>query len=392
MHGSYVPRKLESESDNYLDSFPAVAVLGPRQSGKSTLAKTVMNRRKAAIYLDLERPSDLRKLAEPELFFDLHKNELVCLDEIQRRPDLFPVLRSVIDERSRPGQFLILGSASRDLISQSSETLAGRIAYLELTPFLLSEVESHPRKGSLWLRGGFPESLLARSNGESVAWRQNFIRTFLERDIPQLGFRIPAATMQRLWQMCAHYHGQLLNQASLGAALGVSHTTIRSYLDLLSETFMVRLLPPFLPNLKKRLVKSHRIYVRDSGILHTLLDIEDEDDLLGHPVRGSSWEGFVVENILGELPDWRGHFYRSATGAELDLVLEKGQTRIAVECKLSAAPEVGKGFWNALADLSIKEAWIAAPVKESYPIAKGVTVASPEAVIRELMARPKRRS
>ena len=278
---------------------------------------------------------------------------------------------------------MILGSASRDLIRQSSESLAGRIAYLELTPFLLSEVETDGKVIPYWLRGGFPESALARSNRDSVRWRRNFIRTFLERDIPQLGIRIPSKTLERLWRMCAHYHGRQLNQSSLGAALGISHTTIRSHLALLAETFMVRLLPPLLPNLKKRLVKSPRIYLRDSGVLHTLLDIENEDDLLGHPVRGSSWEGMVIENILGELRDWRGYFYRSVAGAEIDLVLEKARTRIAVECKLSTVPEVGKGFWNALKDIEIKEAFIIAPVKESYPIGKGVKVTSLSEFIRD---------
>ena len=301
---------------------------------------------------------------------------MICLDEIQRTPEIFPILRSVIDERRRKGQFLILGSASPNLIRQSSETLAGRIAYLKLTPFLLSEVEKSAKGFERhWLRGGFPDSFLARSDEESLQWRENFIQTFLERDIPQLGIRIPSRTLERLWKMCAHHHGQLLNQSRLGESLGVSHTTIRSYLDLLSETYMLRILPPLLPNLRKRLIKSPRIYLRDSGILHALLDIESPDDLLGHPVRGFSWEGWVIENVLGEFPDWRGYFYRTAAGAELDLVLEKGRKRIAIECKLSAAPEVGQGFWSALADLEINEAWIIAPVKQSYPLKKGVTVA-----------------
>lgn len=375
MHNSYIPRNLGKKVAESLQAFPAVAILGPRQSGKSTLAKAIMEERPDCTYLDLERPSDLQKLAEPELFFDLHKGELICLDEIQRAPEIFPILRSVIDDRRRKGQFLILGSASPSLIRQSSETLAGRIAYLELTPFLLSEVwKSAKGLETHWLRGGFPDSFLARSEEESLQWRQNFIQTFLERDIPQLGIRIASRTLERLWKMCAHHHGQLLNQSQLGESLGVSHTSIRSYLDLLSETFMLRILPPLLPNLRKRLIKSPRVYLRDSGILHSLLDIENHDDLLGHPVRGASWEGWVIENILGELPAWRGYFYRTSTGAELDLVLEKGRKRIAVECKLSAAPEVGQGFWSAHSDLEIKETWIIAPVKQSYPIKKGVTV------------------
>ena len=376
MQISYIPRSQEKKVIDSLKAFPAVAIFGPRQSGKSTLAKAIMGGKPDAIYLDLERPSDLRKLAEPELFFDLNKEKLICLDEIQRTPEIFPILRSVIDERRRKGQFLILGSASPSLIRQTTETLAGRIAYLELTPFRLSEIENSA-KGfeEHWLRGGFPDSFLALSDAESLQWRQNFVQTFLERDIPQLGIRIPSRTLERLWKMCAHLQGQLLNQSRLGESLGVSHTTIRSYLGLLSETYMVRILPPLLPNFRKRLIKSPRIYLRDSGILHALLDIESHDDLLGHPVRGASWEGWVIENILGEFSGWRGYFYRTAAGAELDLILEKGRKRVGVECKLSAAPEVGKGFWRALADLEIKEAWIIAPVKESYPLRKGVMVA-----------------
>lgn len=375
MQTAYIPRNQEKKILDSLEAFPAVAILGPRQSGKSTMAKAIMGGKPDSLYLDLERPSDLRKLAEAELFFDLNKGKLICLDEIQRAPEIFPILRSVMDERRRKGQFLILGSASPSLIRQTSETLAGRIAYLELTPFLLSEVAKFAKgfEGH-WIRGGFPDSFLARSDAESLQWRHNFIQTFLERDIPQLGIRIPSRTLERLWKMCAHLHGQLLNQSRLGESLGVSHTTIRSYLDLLSATYMMRILPPLLPNLRKRLMKSPRIYLRDSGILHALLDIESHDDLLGHPIRGASWEGWVIENILGELPGWRGYFYRTAAGAELDLVLEKGRKRIAVECKLSTAPEVGQGFWSALSDLEIKEAWIIAPVKGSYPLKKGVMV------------------
>jgi len=379
MQHRYIRRKLEHEVASALKGFPAVAVLGPRQCGKSTLAKKVLASFPSAVYLDLERPSDLRKLVEPELFFNLYRNPLVCLDEVQRVPEIFPVLRSIIDERKRNGQFLILGSASRDLIRQSSESLAGRIAHLELTPFLLSETDR--RKTTMtnnWLRGGFPKSLLAGSHAESFRWREQFIHTFLERDIPQLGFQIPAKTLERMWMMCAHQHGQLMNQSQLGQALGVSHTTIRSYLDLLSQTFMIRMLPPYLPNLRKRLVKAPKLYIRDSGILHALLDIHDQGDLLGHPVVGASWEGLVIENVLSELTGWRGFFYRTANGSELDLILEKGRTRIAVECKTSPAPQVTQGFWNAIRDLDISEAWILAPVKEAYPISKGVVTAPPE--------------
>jgi predicted AAA+ superfamily ATPase len=343
--------------------------------------------REKVLRLDLERKSDLARLSDPELFLSAHKDELVCLDEIQRAPEIFPALRSVIDERSRNGQFLILGSASRDLMRQSSESLAGRLACLELTPFLLSEVaDLKTPLATFLLRGGFPRSLLADSDESSHHWRQSFVRSFLERDLPQLGISIPAGAIERLWTMCAHSHGQVLNQSQLGASLGVSHTTIRSYVDLLSRTFMLRLLPPLESNTRKRLVKSPRLYLRDTGILHALLDIETYDDLLGHPVFGHSWEGAVIENVLAEMPGWRGSFYRTAAGAEIDLVLEKGGRRIAIECKASVAPAPTQGFWNALEDIGAKEAWIVAPIEGSYPLKRGVTVASLASCVEALRA------
>ena len=335
----YLKRRIEGELQECIAAFPAVAVLGPRRSGKSTLAKTVMANLENSLYLDLEKPSDLAKLTEPELFFGHNASKLICLDEIQRVPELFRVLRAVIDEKPEPGRFLILGSASPALIRQSSETLAGRIAFLDLTPFLYSELAGTGIDLRIYqLRGGFPESSLASAEKQSNRWRANFIRTFLERDLAQLGLPIPAGNIERLWRMCAHSHAQLLNQSQFGSALGVSHTTVRKYLDILCRTFMIRLLPPYLPNLAKRLVKSQKIYVRDSGILHALLGISTYDDLLGHPVFGASWEGLVIENLLGELPDWSGFFYRTAAGAEIDLLLEKGRRRVAIECKVSAAP------------------------------------------------------
>jgi len=379
MQGRYLPRKLYNTVLAQLQDFPAVAMLGPRQCGKSTLAHALIAQVGESLYLDLEKPSDLKKLSEPELFFALHQNKLICLDEIQRRPELFTILRSIIDERGNNGQFLILGSASQDLIRQSSETLAGRITYLELTPFLLCETDSEKesstaRLNTRWLRGGFPRSYLAGSDQTSMRWRHNFVRTFLERDIRQHGFQIPPETLMRLWKMCAHSHGQLLNSSKIGESIGVSHTTIRSYIDLLTQTFMLRTFMPFVANLKKRLVKSPKIFIRDTGILHALLDIETHDDLMGHPVFGASWEGLVIENILYEFYGWTAGFYRTAAGAELDLVLGKGKKRIGIECKASAAPQVSTGFWNALEDLEITEAYIVAPVKEPYPIHKQVTV------------------
>ena len=336
--------------------------------------------------LNLEKRSDAARLAEPELFFQAHRKDLVCLDEIQRLPDIFRVLRSVIDEDRRNGRFLILGSASRELIRQSSESLAGRLQYLELTPFLFSEVSSSGATlQSYLLRGGFPPSILAGSDKSSMRWRQSFMATFLERDIPQLGVSIPAASIERLWRMAAHHHGQILNLSQLGASLGVGHTTARAYIDLLVRTFMVRVLPPFLANTAKRLVKSPRVYLRDTGILHALLDIETGDDLLGHPVFGHSWESMVIENVLAQLPGWRGCFYRTARGAEVDLVLERGRRRIAIECKASTSPELTQGFRNALEDISAREAWVVAPIEGSYPLGRGVTVSSLDGCITGLV-------
>ena len=379
---TYIPRLIQAHIKELLVDFPVVAILGPRQCGKSTLARIMVPQYKNSVYLDLERPSDVRKLQDAERYFNMHKDNLLCLDEIQRVPDIFPVMRSIVDEHKKKGHFLILGSASRDLIKQSSESLAGRIAYRELTPFLYSELFPPSKTASgnglekLWLRGGFPESFLARTNGVSTQWRENFIRTFLERDIPQLGFQIPAQAMQRLWRMIAHNHGQILNSSRLGQSLGISHTTARSYIDLLSQTFMVRILSPYIPNVKKRLIKSPKVYIRDSGILHALLEIETMDHLLGHPVYGFSWEGFVIENILSCLPDWRAAFYRTSSGNEIDLIIEKGKKRHAIECKASSAPSVSKGLDVALQELHIDQAWIIAPVDEAYPISKHITVSS----------------
>jgi uncharacterized protein len=381
MHG-YVTRGIQHGILESLTDFPALAILGPRQAGKTTLAQEIVRSLPGAVYLDLERPSDLRKLSDPELFLQLVRSEdpqaLVCLDEIQRVPELFPVLRSEIDEAGRNGQFLLLGSASRDLLRQTSESLAGRIRFLELTPFLVSELDLPDEPSALarlWLRGGFPRSYLARNDESSRQWRESFVRSFLEQDIPQLGFNIPAASLRRLWGMLAHRHGQVLNASQLGGALGVSHTTVRSHVDLLTQTFMVRLLAPFAANVEKRLVKSPKLYLRDSGILHALLEIDDTVGLLAHPVCGESWEGFVVEQVLAAWPDWQPSFYRTAAGAEVDLVLTRGSRRVVIECKASTAPTVSRGFWNALNDLKADQAWIIAPVTRPYPLRAGVTVA-----------------
>jgi hypothetical protein len=374
----YIPRAITAAVERGLAESPVVAILGPRQCGKSTLAREIAARRGDTIYLDLERPSDLAKLADPETFLEAHEKRLVCLDEIQRAPALFAVLRSLVDARRRGGRFLVLGSSSRDLLRQSSESLAGRIAFHELTPFWCGELGDAGGSRSLsrlWLRGGFPGSYLSRGDGASLRWRESFAATFLERDIPQLGFRIPAGTLSRLWTMLAHLHGQILNSSRLGASLGLSHTTVRSQLDILERTFMVRVLKPLASNTGKRMVKAPKVYLRDTGILHALLRIESHDDLFAHPIRGPSFEGLVIENLVAALPRFEPFFYRTAAGAEIDLVLERGSRRIAVECKASAAPEVGKGFWNALDEVRPDQAWVVAPLKEPYPLRRGVMAA-----------------
>jgi predicted AAA+ superfamily ATPase len=378
----YIPRKIESEVLSRLSTNPATALLGPRQCGKSTLAKELLKRFPGSVYLDLENTADLNKLSDPPLFFESNSERLVCIDEIQRKPELFPVFRSILDTGGRNGQLLLLGSASRDLIRQSSETLAGRISYVELTPFLLDEAGTSISE--FWLRGGFPRSLLAGSDAIGSRWRTDFIRTFLERDIPQLGFAIPAESMRHLWTMCAHTHGQLLNASKIGESLGVSHHTIRKYIEILEQTFLLRSLKPYLPNTGKRLTKSSKIYIRDTGLLHALLDIETWNDLLGHPVRGASWEGMVIENIVAAMPGYRYSFYRTSSGAEVDLVLEKGRRRFVIECKASTAPAPGSGFWNALEDIEPEKTWIAAPVDEAYSIKKSVIVAPLAAIIEDL--------
>lgn len=386
---TYIPRRLESEVRESLDAVPITALLGSRQCGKSTLARQIIADRDDTIFLDLERPSDLRKLHDPEFFFHTQVEKLICIDEVQAGPDLFPLLRVAVDEQRRPGRFLILGSASQELIRRSAETLAGRIHYCELSPFTYDELgfadtDALADLNRLWCRGGFPESILAPSDALSRQWREDFIRTFLERDIPQFGINVPAVTMRRFWSMLAHYHGQLTNYSGLGQALGVTHPTIKRYLEVLVQTYMVRALPPLMVNLKKRLVKTPKIYLRDAGILHALLEIDSLENLLGHPVVGASWEGFCLEQIVAIKPGWRPSFYRTSSGEEIDLILERGRTRLAFEFKASMAPKVSRGFAATVEALQPEHTWIVAPVRESYPFQPGVTVANVPDVLGEL--------
>ncbi|HEY5045920.1 MAG TPA: ATP-binding protein [Solirubrobacteraceae bacterium] len=375
-----VERRVASEVTALLDQTPAVALLGPRQSGKTTLALTIAEGR-PSVYLDLESAADRARLAEPELYFADHAQELIILDEIQRAPGLFEVLRGVIDQARREGsgsgRFLLLGSAAIDLLAQSGESLAGRIAFIELAPFDVTEVGAE-QLDQLWVRGGFPDSFLAANDAISLRWRQDFIRTYLERDIPQLGPRIPAETLRRLWTMFAHHQGGLLNAAQLARGLGVSGSTIAHYLDLMVDLLLVRRLAPRLPNAGKRLVRSPKVYVRDSGLIHALLGLADKEAVLGHPIVGPSWEGMAIENLLAAGGHQvQGSFYRTSHGAEVDLVLAwPGGEEWAVEIKRSLTPTPERGFHSALADLAPQRALVVYPGAESYHLTPAVQAIS----------------
>jgi len=372
-----IDRRIANKISESISSFPVVGILGPRQVGKTTLAKQLLeNFPKKSHYLDLELPSDLKKLEDPELFLRSLENDLVVLDEIQRLPSLFAVLRAIVDKKRSPGRFLILGSASPDLVKQSSESLAGRIVYHELKPFLIEETGPEFRNiESLWLRGGYPLSFLADSQDSSFAWRAAFIHTYLERDLPQLGVRVPAVRMRRFWMMLAHWHGRLLNASQIADSLGVSAPAVAHYLDILEDTFIVRRLWPFYADIRKRLVKSPRVYIRDSGLLHALLNLRSLDDLLGHPLAGMSWEGFIIEQVLAALPPgWEASFYRTSAGAEIDLVLAApNRPPIPVEIKFSSAPTPNRGFWTALGDIGAHKAYVVYPGTDTYPLRENVT-------------------
>lgn len=369
-----ISRTLHNAIVTSLKKYPVVGLLGSRQVGKTTLAKSVREAvARDAIYLDLELPSDWNKLHDSELYLRQFSETLVIIDEMQRRPSLFPVIRALVDQNRVGGRFLILGSASPDLLRRSSESLAGRIIYHELTPFNLYETDSDQIE-RLWLRGGYPESYLADNDEESFVWRESHIKTYLEMDIPQLGIRIPSVQLRRFWTMLAHSHGQLWNGNKIAGSIGVSAPTVRHYLDILENTFVVRQLLPYHANVKKRLIKSPKVYIRDSGLLHTLLRIGNFDDLQGHPVLGSSWESFVIEQIIGLLPNHREvYFYRTNAGAEIDLVFfDKKNKPVAIEIKYSLSPAVSRGYWNVCEDLSCKKGFIIYPGNERYPVGRNV--------------------
>ncbi len=366
----YVDRLQTQLIRRHLSAFPAVAILGARQVGKSTLARKIIASFNNSVYLDLEDPRDYAKLQEPLAFLEANKDRLICIDEVQRYPDIFAIFRSYLDRNNRPGQLLLLGSASRDLIRQSSESLAGRISFIEISPFVASEIDDSKR---LLVQGGYPESY--RLDTElSFDWRINYIKTFLERDIPQLGIRIPWETLRRFWTMLAHSSGSIINYSTLASSMGISVPTVKHYIDILEGTFIVRRLQPFYTNLKKRLIKSPKIYIRDTGITHCLLGVESYNDLLGHPCHGGSYEAFIIADLLERLPRYQPSFYRSSGGAEVDLVLEKGNQRYAIEIKTSPAPKVTQGFYEALKVIRPDQAFIVAPVDEPFPLKHDVWV------------------
>jgi predicted AAA+ superfamily ATPase len=368
-------RLAQAKISDHLQWSPAVGILGPRQVGKTTLARTWVVDPDRSIYLDLDTPQAVAQLANPPAFFAANRHRLVVLDEIQNQPQLLSELRGEIDADRRAGRFLLLGSASFKLLKQS-QSLAGRLSLVDMSPQMLSEVhQTFNDTQTLWLRGGFPNSYLAPTASASWDWREALIRHFLNTDLPALGISVNPQLMHRFWRMVAHLHGQVFNASAVAASLGISASSTGRYLDHLCDTLMVRRLEPYFINLGKRLVKSPKFYVRDSGLLHSLLGIREVNDLLGHPGTGASWEGFVVEQIAAHLPSGATMaFYRTAAGAELDVVVELGQRKLGFEVKFSSAPKVGKGFWQACADVGVEAAYIVAPVAAGWPVQDGVEV------------------
>ena len=387
-----IQRRLKKTIEKVLKRSPSVAILGPRQVGKTTLSFEISDNT-PSIYLDLENNLDLLKIDDISTFHKANNDKLIILDEVQRLPQIFQELRSIIDSERRKGKktrlFLFLGSASLDLLKQSGESLAGRISYLELFPIDILEFSkgNSEKLNELWLRGGFPESLLAQNNADSFNWRKDFIKTYLERDIPQLGPRIPAETLERFWIMLAHNQGTNFNASQLSKSLDVSHTTIIRYLDLMVDLLLVRRLQPYTFNIGKRLIKSPKVYVRDSGITHALLNIKQLNDLLGHPVVGFSWESFVIENILAVAQNnIKPYYYRTSGGAEIDLILEFGINNLwAIEIKRSTTPKPSKGFYNACNDLNPTQKFIVYSGSETFSIKNDITIISLNDIMERLL-------
>jgi uncharacterized protein len=377
-----IERNLTRSVKESLKDNPVVAITGPRQCGKSTLVKNLLNI-KDLLYLDLERTSDLRKLDEPEWFLESQKKRTICLDEVQRKPEIFPLIRSLVDDWGKKGCFIILGSASGEMLKQSSESLTGRISYKRLTPFLWSEISKYHSLESYLLRGGFPGSLLARNDSVSFEWKENFISTFIERDLLQWTGS-SSVSINRLWQMLAHNNGQTINFSALGNSLGLSNTTIRNYTDILRSAYMADILPPLISNTGKRLIKAPKIYISDSGILTGLLGLKNFEELSGHPVFGSLWEGMVLSNLRGYFPNLNLTFYRTSHGAEIDFLLSTAKGLIAVECKASKSPSLSRGSYSAIDDLKPVKTFIVAPVEECYEAGKDLEVVSVGDLVKKI--------
>ncbi|MCF6224420.1 MAG: ATP-binding protein [Flavobacteriaceae bacterium] len=370
-----IERKILKNVLESIDFISVTAIIGPRQVGKTTLAKQIKPRFKKVKYLDLEKKSDLDLLIDAERYFNLNKDvNLFCIDEIQLKPNLFSVLRSFVDE-NKSIRFLILGSATPELLRQTAQTLAGRIFYNTLNPFQYLEIEpENIPLNDYHLKGGFPNSILTKNDTNSFLWRENFITTFLEKDLLMFGFNLSSKTIHRLWIMLAHLNGQVLKYSTLSKSLGIDAKTVKKYIDILHQTFMIRILEPYHINVKKRLIKSPKIYFKDTGILHCLLRIKNYEELYSNPYFGSSWEALVVENIINQFKDWECFYYRTIGGSELDLVLVKGLEIIAIEIKSSLSPKVSRGFWTAIEDIKATSSYIIAPVKEPYPYKNNVMV------------------
>jgi len=393
-----IKRRLGPAVEAALTDYPAVVLLGARQVGKTTLARQI-GQACSAVYLDIERPSDRQKLTDAEAYLSLHSQRLVILDEVQHMPELFPVLRSLIDEGRRSGQatghspnrFLLLGSATGELLRQSGESLAGRVAYLELPPLQVPEWPED-QQNTLWLRGGFPNSLLASSDHKSLDWRQNLISTYLERELPSYGSRLPAQALRRLWTMLAHLQGGLLDVSQLAKGLMIDAKTVHRYLDVLGDLMLLRKLPPWHSNLGKRLVKSPKVYVRDSGLLHALLGLGTHDALLAHPVVGNSWEGFIIETLLNAAPrNAQCGFYRTSNGAEIDLVIDApGRGLVAIEVKKSPRAKPRRGFYSACEDLQPAHRFMVhgGADGETYPVGDGVLALSLRSLVQSLAHNP----
>ncbi|MFN0034318.1 MAG: ATP-binding protein [Saprospiraceae bacterium] len=375
------PRLLESEALRLAGRFPIIGIVGPRQVGKTTLAKQLAAQLpKPTQYFDLEYPENWAALQEPVRLLERLEDHTVILDEVQRLPGIFTTLRALTDKRREPGRFILLGSASPELIQHSSETLAGRIAYLEMQPFALPELPPMVAWETLWLRGGFPESLFAPDERDSLDWRQSFVRSYVERDFPMLGLKADSVLLRRLWTMLAHLNGQMLNKESLTNAIGLNNATLNRYLDYFESAYLMQRLMPFATNLGKRLVKTPKIYLRDTGILHSLLNIQNYPALLGNPALGASWETFVLQQLLPLLPaGWEAFFYRTHEGAEVDFVLTNGgKPEILLECKVNTTPAASKGFYEVAADLNTVKNFIVSPVQLPFPGKNGVEIISPK--------------